>query len=287
MPQTGSVDRAIARAIMKTFVRIALVIGTAALATPVPASVGRPAQATLRTAAPLVGGQTAVVEQPDDRVVVSFLLARGRVPNALEARQWTPQGPVVLADLMARHRRELQDDLGARQEVSAKAAIDALGVGTGDSRAGAAAGGAYVDVVGEHLRRLAAQQEEYVRVVRRAYRLVLGRDVYPSEIEYWTAKPVLPFALLAACIDDWGRRNQPGLTVTSGVPSASVNSGYLATVRLTAAVAAEARGVAGMDRPSSADTAAMRHVVAPGAGPVASVGGIHFAAAGAAGLGVR
>jgi hypothetical protein len=70
------------------------------------------------------------------------------------------------------------------------------------------------------------------------------------------------------------------------VPSVSVNSPDLAVVRLSPAVAAEARAAAGLPPPADAALAAAlgRHVVAPGAGPVASVGGIHFAAAGASAL---
>ncbi len=91
------------------------------------------------------------------------------------------------------------------------------------------------------------------------------------------------FALLAACIDDWARRNQPGLTVTSGPAAVNVNSPYLATVRLSPALAAELRAASGFQRP--AKPALGYHVVAPGAEAVESVGGIHFAAAGAADLG--
>jgi beta-glucanase (GH16 family) len=78
---------------------------------------------------------------------------------------------------------------------------------------------------------------------------------------------------------DWARRNQPGLMFTAGVPSAAVNNPYLATARLSPAVAAEARAAAALGSPSPA--ALGLHIVAPGATSVASVGGVHFAAAGA------
>ena len=93
---------------------------------------------------------------------------------------------------------------------------------------------------------------------------------------------MLPFALLAACIDDWARRNQPGLTVTSGPAAVNINSPYLVTVRLSPGLAEEVRAAAGFERPRN--PALGYHVLAPGAGRVASVGGIHFVAAGAAGL---
>ncbi len=68
--------------------------------------------------------------------------------------------------------------------------------------------------------------------------------------------------------------------MTAGIPSASVGSAYLAAVRLPTRVAAEARAAIGLGRPSPHDIAAHRLVVSPGAASVASVGGIHFAAAG-------
>jgi hypothetical protein len=137
-----------------------------------------------------------------------------------------------------------------------------------------------------HLEWLSAHPEEYQMVVGRAYRLVLRRDAYAVEVDYWKRQPVLSFALLAGCIDDWARRNQPGLTATTGVAAVSLNSAYLATVRLSPAVAREARAAAGLTsrRDAALAAAAGRAVVAPGAGEVASVGGIPFAAAGAASL---
>jgi hypothetical protein len=65
-----------------------------------------------------------------------------------------------------------------------------------------------------------------------------------------------------------------------------VNSAYLATVRLSPAVAAEARAAAGLVPTGDAALASAtgRNLVAPGADRVASVGGIHFIAAGAANL---
>jgi hypothetical protein len=86
--------------------------------------------------------------------------------------------------------------------------------------------------------------------------------------------------MIAACVHDWARRNQPGLTVTAGPASVNVNSPYLTTVRLSPALAAETRAAAGFSRPRGASAARGWHVIAPGADEVASVGGIHFAAAG-------
>jgi hypothetical protein len=219
----------------------------------------------------------------DDRVAASFLLARGRMPTPAETQAWADSASAAVAHLLARHRQAISGDERERQTVAAKASVDALGVQPGAGTPGGAnAGAIYLELVRGHLERLGSHADEYAGVVRRAYRRVLRRDAYSQEIEYWSKHPVHSFALLAACVDDWARRNQPGLTVTSGPAAVNVNSPWLATVRLSPALAAEVRVAAGFERPRSPSLG--HHVVAPGAGQVASVGGIHFAAAGAADL---
>ena len=63
------------------------------------------------------------------------------------------------------------------------------------------------------------------------------------EIEYWKRQPALSYALLVGCIEDWARRNRPGLMATTGVASVSVNSAYLATIRLSPGVASPALSI--------------------------------------------
>jgi hypothetical protein len=133
-----------------------------------------------------------------------------------------------------------------------------------------------------HVEWLAAHAQDYEATLHRAYRLLLQRDAYDVEIDYWKRQPAVPFALLVGCIDDWARRNQPGLTATTGVAAVSVNSEYLATVRLSPAIAAEAREAAGLGPDDEAARGVDRHVVAAGAAHLVSVGGIHFTAAGVA-----
>jgi hypothetical protein len=239
----------------------------------------------------LVCPSVTVLAQPaaqEERIAASFLLALGRTPSAAEIQLWSRQEPLSLADLVARHRRQLQDDPAAQRAVIIRAGEDAFGRVPGEDEVrGMAGAGTYADVMRRHLQSVADRPAEYERVLNRAYRLVLQRDAYSVEIDYWKRQPVLSFALLAACIEDWARRNQPGLMATTGVASVSINSAYLSTVRLSPAVAAEARAAAGSARPGDAASASAlgRHVVAPGAEQVASVGGIHFAAAGSARLG--
>jgi hypothetical protein len=231
----------------------------------------------------LSAGAVAQSPEPDERIAASFMLALGRTPAPGEAQRWVTKEPTPIADYLARHRRQLQGDPAAERAVIVKATQDALGRAPTEEEIRSLAGtGIYADVVQRHLARLAAQPAEYEQVMHRAYRFLLARDAYSVEIEYWTRQPVISFALLVGCVEDWARRNQPGLMATTGVAAVSVNSRYLATVRLSPGVAAEARAAAGLRPEGDAGLVATlgRVVVAPGASRVASVGGIAFAAAG-------
>jgi len=262
MPQTNRGGRPGFRRVKRPFVRIACITALLAAAWP---------------------GEAGAQPAADDRVAASFLLARGRMPEPAEAQAWADSASTPFADLLARHRQAINTDERERQRVAARAGVDAFGAGTSPApAAGGNPGSAYLDLMRGHLEWLGAHPDEYARVVHRAYQRVLRRDAYPQEIEYWSKQPVHSFALLAACVDDWARRNQPGLTVTSGPAAVNVNSPWLATVRLSPALAAEIRAAAGFERPRNPGLG--HHVVAPGAERVASVGGIHFAAAGAADL---
>jgi hypothetical protein len=232
------------------------------------------------SAAAVVYAQPA---QSEERIAASFVLALGRTPTAAEAEQWAKEGPRTVADLFSRHREALRHDAAAGREVAVKAAQDAFGRAPSDDELRRLSDGeTYSEVMQRHIQRLGGNPVEYEQVMHRAYRLHLQRDAYAVELDYWRARPTLSFVLLAGCVENWARRNQPGLMATAGVPSVSVNSPYLAAVRLSSAVAAEARAAAGLPPPGDAALAAAlgRHVVAPGAGTVASVGGIYFAAAG-------
>ena len=229
----------------------------------------------------------AALAQPSsqgERVASAFVLALGRTPTAAEAAEWAKADPRPVADLLGRHREALRRDAAAGRAVAVKAGHDAFGRAPTDAELQPVSEGElYAEIVQRHIRTLAGSKEAYERVVHRAYQLHLQRDAYGVELDYWRARPALSFVLLAGCVENWARRNQPGLMATAGVPSVSVNSPYLVTVRLSPAVATEARAAAGLARPGEAARAAAvgRHIVAPGASSVASVGGIHFAAAGA------
>lgn len=233
---------------------------------------------------------TAALAQPsaqDERIGASFLLALGRLPTGKEATRFASRGASSVTDLVALHRQDLAKDPAAQRAVADKAADDSFGgVSLAVQPAGQSGVATYSELVLRHVKYLAEHPAEYQKVQNRAYRRVLDRDAYAVEIDYWKRQPVLPFSLLVACIENWAARSQPGLTATTGVPAVTVTSRYLATVALSPAVAAEARAALG---PGGAGdqalaTATGRHVVSPGASEIVSVGGIHFAAAGAAGL---
>jgi hypothetical protein len=232
------------------------------------------------SAAAVAHAQSAQIEE---RIAASFVLALGRTPTAGEVEEWAKDGPRSVADLFSRHREALRRDAAAGREMAVKAAQDAFGRAPSDDELRRLTDGeTYSEIVQRHIQRLGGNPVEYEQVMHRAYRLHLQRDAYAVELDYWRARPALSFVLLAGCVENWARRNQPGLMATAGVPAVSVNSPYLAAVRLSPAVAAEARAAAGLPPPGDAALAAAlgRHVVAPGAGTIASVGGIHFAAAG-------
>jgi hypothetical protein len=253
------------------------------------------AKSAVRTAGLLMAvltvslAQGVAAQQPaqDERIAASFILALGRTPTAKEADEWGREAGRPVADLVARHRTRMQSAPAEQKAVLERASRDAFGVAPGAAPGGLQMGaGIYVDVLQREVRWLESHPDDYLQVVQRAYQAVLTRDAYTVEVDYWRKRPVIPFALLVACIDNWALRSQPGLTATSGVPAASINCRYLASARLSVAAAAEARALVGLapldERSARAAIGAV--VVAPGAGEIVSVGGIPFAAAGSSAI---
>ncbi len=216
--------------------------------------------------------------QQAERVAASFLLALGRLPSATETAQWGAVDASV-ADLIAKHRQLLAADATVKCAVVAKAFADSFGRAATDeeiTKEAAVANATYTELMQHHVEWLGAHADSYEKILNRAYQLVIRRDVYPEEIEYWKKKDPQSFAVLVGCIDNWGRRNQPGLMVTAGPAAVSVNCVFLTTLRLSPAVAAEARAAAGLG--PVADAAAGTHLLAAGAEKIVSDGRIHFAA---------
>src|SRR5664280_123006 len=230
--------------------------------------------------------QSAV--QPE-RIAASFVLALGRAPSADEIEHWSKLGPLSMSDLITRHRGQLASDPAAKRAMMIQARRDAFGRSPSEDEINPWSGGAgtYTELMQRHLQWLVEHPAEYEKVMQRAYQLIVRRDAYPPEIDYWKRQGTLSYALLVGCLEDWARRNQPGLMVTGGTPTVSVNSDYLTTVRLAPAIAAEARAAAGLNPAPDATTASTsgHNLVAAGAGGIATGGRIHFVAAGAANLG--
>ena len=222
-------------------------------------------------------------ESPEqmERIAASYVLVFGRAPTPAEWTAGEAAGPVSIATLMAAHRERLARDAAVMRATTVRAFQDTFGrePRAKDLAAVPAHGITYTALIQQHLADLAAHPAEYKRVIQRAYEFLLRRGPYPAEVEYWARQSPLPYALLLAALEDWARRNQPGLMVTSGEATVSVNSEFLTAVRLSPEVAAEARSAIGMAAP--AGTPPNRHFVGAGGAGIASRGGIHFTAAGA------
>ena len=211
------------------------------------------------------------------RVAAAFVLALGRAPSGSELAQYGAAGPLPVPDLVARLRGQLAHDPAAKRATVVKAAADAFGRTPTDDEIARSSGGVrtYTELMQDHLAWLAGHPADYEAVLQRAYQFLLRRDPYPSEIGYWKKRPVLSYALLVGCLENWARRNQPGLMETSGEATVSINSEFLAVVPLPPEIATEARAAIGLPAPAPGHT-----LIAAGAAGVVSSGGIHFAAAG-------
>jgi hypothetical protein len=235
----------------------------------------------------LLGAEPAVSQ----RIEASFLLAQGRFPTAAEVSEWSADvGSATVNDLVEKHRKLLQQDPAAQRAVVAKAFEDAFGrVPDADELARSEPVLTYVEQVKAHIAELRQRPDEYRAVLDRAYQRVIRRGVYDEEIAYWNNFDVLAYSTVVGCVDNWGRRNQPGLMVTAGTPTISHNSVYLSTVTVSPKVAEEARAAAGL-RTANTDYfsyASGRTVIAPGADKVVANGGVHFVAALAEGVVAR
>lgn len=223
--------------------------------------------------------------EQQERLDALFLLAQGRLATAAERQAWAGAEAKPFAGLLAQQREGLRGDATAQNAVAARAAADAFGTEALPAELGAVkptAGETYAELVQRHLQWLAAHPDVYRQVIDRAYRLVVGREAFSIEQDYWRDRATLSFAMLVGCVDSWARRNAPGLMATTGTASISINCCHLTTRRLSPAVAAEVRAASGLLPVGDAALALAcgRNLIAPGAGEIASIGGIHFVAVG-------
>ncbi len=206
-----------------------------------------------------------------ERAALGQLLAFGRpAVNAVAS-------PGTLAAQLEQHRAELRANAAAREQVARAAWLDTFGRAptAAELQTEVALPLTYTERLQRHLTHLRAAPDEYRAVMHRAYRLVVHRDAYAEEFDYWRPHGVRPFVILVACIEDWARRNRPGLMVTAGNPALPACSRFTNIVRVTPALAAEARTLLALDR--SADAS---RVLAIGGEGVATAGGMHLTIAG-------
>lgn len=202
-----------------------------------------------------------------ERSALAQLLACGRPGvNA-------PTSHGSLAAQLEQHRTALQNDSAARERTARAAWLDAFGraPSTDELRAEAALPLTYTERLQRHLAHLRTTPDEYREVMQRAYRLVVHRDAYAEEFDYWRPHGVRTFVVLVACIEDWARRNRPGLMVTAGNPAVPAHSRFVHLARVTPALAAEARTVLGLPAP----TAETARVLSVGADGIATAGNMH------------
>ena len=235
-----------------------------------------------------LGTARAQSEEQTQRITTSYLLALGRAPSVAELNVDSQVPGLSIATAIERRRELIQNDAGTKRAVIVKACEDAFGRAPSEDeiRNELAGNRTYSELISAQITRLADHPTEYAEVMNRAYRLVIHRDIYPMEVEYWKKRSTAPYYLLAACLEDWARRNQPGLMVTSGETIISINNSCLSTIQLSPKIAAEARAVLGLPLSENENAPNQssfgRNIMATGATEIISSGHIAFAAAGKA-----
>lgn len=233
---------------------------------------------SLLTASALLGSDVLQTE----RISAAYLLAAGRLPTASETAALEAKSSASVFELLTYLNQSLDSDPAKREKVAKHAYVDCFGTQPSADQL-THARGSYTDQLKQHLQGLAAHREEYAKVVQRAYQRVIRRDPYPEEITYWNKYDVLPYALLSAAIENWARRNQPGLMVTSGEPTVSVNSLYLSAVQLSPMLTDEVADALGSPRVRDdvyRVRSPARTVLTPGGAQLISNGAIALVAAG-------
>jgi hypothetical protein len=209
--------------------------------------------------------------EPSERQLAAHVLAFGVAPESPEPAP----ARATIASLLEQHRTRLQADGAARAAVRQRAWRDAFGRDprADELRETPSPALTYAEWMQRHVTRLGSDAAANLETLRRAYLAVVRREPYPEEIGYWRPEGALPFVVLVACLEDWARRNQPGLMVTAGEPTISPQSRLVRTHALSPAVAAEARAAGGL---AAADPAAPRRILVAGADRIVAQGGVHL-----------
>ena len=233
---------------------------------------------------------TALAQSPEqqERIQASFVLSLGRPPTATELATWLAPGEIPLSALVTRQREQLHNNADLRRTTLVKACVDAFGREPTESEINSwtSNAGTYTEHMKRHLAWLASHPVEYEQVIERAYQRTMSRSAYPGEYAYWKQRATLSYALLVGCIEEWGRRNSPGLMETTGTASVSINSRFLTAIMLSPAVAAEARETFGLPAEGEAALAiaAGRNLIAAGGADIVTNGHMHLVVAGSPNL---
>lgn len=210
-----------------------------------------------------------------DRGTAAGLVAYGRCPTIEERSTWDSRDASTLTAMLDAARRKLRDDATERRATFARAYRDVFGTVASVAEVEAALARLYSEHTSVLLAALADRPDEYRRVIERAYRMALGRAPFAEEYGYWAEFRPLPYGLLVGCVENWARRNAPGLMATTGVPTIGADAAQPAVFRLAPALAAEVRLALGQPL-TPLDLAAGRTVIAPGGESIVSVGGVHL-----------
>lgn len=227
----------------------------------------------LAAAAAAVSVQAACAAEVD-RAMAAELVAYGRCATLEERSTWGARDGRALPEMFDAARRKLRDDATERRATFARAYSDVFGAAASEAEVDAASARFYSEHTSVLLAALTARPDEYRRVIERAYEAALGRAPFAEEYGYWAEFRPLPYVLLVGCVENWARRNAPGLMATTGVPTIGADAAQPAVFRLAPALAAEVRRVLGQPL-ASLDLAAGRTVIGTGAEAIVSVGGVH------------
>ncbi|MFT3830238.1 MAG: hypothetical protein QM691_11105 [Opitutaceae bacterium] len=208
-----------------------------------------------------------------DRTAAAALVAYGRDATVEERSAGSARDKQTLAELLEAARQKLRGDAAERRATFARAYRDVFGVAASEADVAAAPARLYLEHEAVLLATLSGQPDDYRRVIERAYQAALGRAPFAEEYGYWAEFRPLPHLLLVGCVENWARRNAPGLMATTGVPTIGADAARPAVFRLTPALADEVRRALGQPL-APRDLAAGRTVIGPGAEAVVSVGGM-------------
>ncbi len=218
---------------------------------------------------------TATAQSQDvktERITVAYMIAMGRKPSSAELNYWKGQGNLTVEQLVENHRQYLAGDKASKRTMIIKAFKNAYGRNPTESEINTNMNQnmTYVQWMNNHLAWLKKSSSDYVNVIKNSYKTVFGREPNAAEINFWKSQPVMSHMILAACHEDWKRKN--GNTAkTNGSNTIGSSSSYLELAFVGSQVAKEASSLIGP---------AGGNVIAPGGGNVVSAGGANVVAAG-------